>query len=212
MTMPPTPTADDGERDADSATLHRRRFLALGASAGAVLLAGCAGDGNGDSPSTRTQQTGTFRLLISDRPNDIDDFDSLDVTFDRAHVFREEGDDESETATPTATPENGTATPTATATPENGTATATETPDGTATPVDTEDEAETDEEDEESEDVGDFTTIDLEGKTVATKRRASSRTACRPAATRRSNSTSPRSTASWTASRPTSNCPARNSS
>ena len=40
-----------------------------------------------------TASSGTFRLLISERPADIGDFDRLDVSFDRARIFRAGGDD-----------------------------------------------------------------------------------------------------------------------
>ncbi|TKX82915.1 DUF4382 domain-containing protein, partial [Halorubrum sp. SS5] len=45
-----------------------------------------------------TTLTGDFRLLISDAPADIDDFDRLDVTLDRARVFeaRDGGDEDDE--------------------------------------------------------------------------------------------------------------------
>lgn len=93
-------------READAATAHsvpRRRFVALGAGLGATLLAGCSTDtepsgGAGDDPASTTADgvtasSGTFRLLISDRPADIGDFDRLDVSFDRARIFRAGGDD-----------------------------------------------------------------------------------------------------------------------
>ena len=165
-TMRPTlQTADDDdENTARQNDVGRRRFLALGASAGALMLAGCSGDGNTGggnggsgtkSPSARSQETGTFRLLISDRPNAIGDFDSLTVTFDRARVFRgedEEADDETAGGTPT---ETSSATPTATETA---------TPTATATSA-AADEAEETENDEESEDA-EVTVIDLDGKAV----------------------------------------------
>lgn len=140
----------DGRRDEG---VGRRRFLALGASTGALLLAGCTGDGSQSSPgtdgpdggqdgdgagnsstaeesaSTASTDTGTFRLLISDQPVAIDEFDSLEVSFDRARIFRSErgGDDKSATATE-GTATNDMATPN-----ETATATATPTPTGTAT-------------------------------------------------------------------------------
>ena len=92
-------------READAATAHgvpRRRFVALGAGLGATLLAGCStdtapSDQDGDPASATadgaTASSGTFRLLISDRPADIGDFDRLDVSFDRARIFRAGGDD-----------------------------------------------------------------------------------------------------------------------
>jgi hypothetical protein len=71
----------------------RRRVLAVGAGTGATLLAGCSsditgGDSDGDTAS------GTFRLLISDQPVAIEDFDSLDVALSAARVFRADEDEE----------------------------------------------------------------------------------------------------------------------
>ncbi|MGM0447880.1 MAG: DUF4382 domain-containing protein, partial [Methanobacteriota archaeon] len=91
--------------DAPTDGLGRRKFVALGAGASATLLAGCAADaslpssdGSDGSDGSQTT-TGNFRLLISDAPADIGDFDRLDVTLDRARVFEardgdEEDDDE----------------------------------------------------------------------------------------------------------------------
>lgn len=71
--------------------MRRRTYLTTAAGLGATLLAGCSGgdsDG-GDGDST----TGSFRLMISDQPAAIGDFDSLDVSLSSARVFRA-GDDE----------------------------------------------------------------------------------------------------------------------
>jgi hypothetical protein len=64
--------------------MKRRNFLTTTGAVGIALLAGCAGDGT---------ETGEFRLLISDQPTVIDDFDSLNVTISSARIFRA-GDDE----------------------------------------------------------------------------------------------------------------------
>ncbi|AKH97560.1 DUF4382 domain-containing protein [Halanaeroarchaeum sulfurireducens] len=64
--------------------MRRRRFLKTSTGVGIVLLAGCAGDDTG---------TGEFRLLISDQPMAIEEFDSLDVTLSSARIFQA-GDDE----------------------------------------------------------------------------------------------------------------------
>lgn len=135
-------------RRAGSATaLGRRRFLAVGAGIGAALLAGCsAGDLDAGDPTTSGTadaegSVGTFRLLISDQPVAIDEFDSLDVSFDRARVFRGAGDDEA-TATTTTT---GTSTETAAST-------------GT--------ELAGDEDPEDGADQEGFTVLDLDGATV----------------------------------------------
>lgn len=57
----------------------------------AVVASGCT-----DTP---TSSQGEFELLVSDRPAAIDDFDSLDVTFTKARVFRESGDNSSDNFT-----------------------------------------------------------------------------------------------------------------
>jgi hypothetical protein len=69
--------------------LRRRRFVATTAGLGTVLLAGCSGDG-----TEQAGGTGEFRLLISDQPAAIDDFDRLTVTLSSARVFRADADDE----------------------------------------------------------------------------------------------------------------------
>ena len=147
--------------------MNRRRFLAATAGAGTVLFAGCTGnggsDGNGDSSPSGDGGTamGTFRLLISDQPADIGDFDSLDVTLSKARVFRaadDEEDDDSDDGDGTETPEGTeTAEPTETEEP-------TETPEGTE-PEEEEDD-EDDEEDGEDDGEGGFTELDLDGETV----------------------------------------------
>lgn len=131
-------TAEDG-----TSPLQRRHFL-LASGLGATLLAGCTDleqlmdDG---TPTTggddSTLATGTFRLLISDRPNAIDDFDELNVTFDEARVFPGDDDEEPEPTptptpdeTPTPTPDDPTPTPTPEPTP-----TPTPTPEPTPTPT-----------------------------------------------------------------------------
>ena len=80
----------------------RREFVALGAGASATLLAGCAGDGvvpstDGSADGTDSQTaTGSFRLLISDAPADIADFDRLAVQLSEARVFEAGGADSAE--------------------------------------------------------------------------------------------------------------------
>ncbi|WP_312908343.1 DUF4382 domain-containing protein [Natronosalvus caseinilyticus] len=100
----------------------RRAFIAAGGSVGATALAGCT---SGDSPekssdegtpdqdtqsddgsqtggSEERTQEGNFRLLISDMPADIGDFERLDVTLDYARIFDgggDEGDDEDSSET-----------------------------------------------------------------------------------------------------------------
>lgn len=75
--------------------MRRRSLVKTAAGVGTVLLAGCSGS-DSDSEDGSTAR-GTFRLLISDQPVAIDDFDSLDVTLSAARVFRA---DEDEAITP----------------------------------------------------------------------------------------------------------------
>lgn len=124
----------------------RRQYLkALGAVSIVGLSAGCTGDGgsgsgNTDVPEDSTASLGGFRLLISDQPVAIGDFDSLEVSFDEARVFRADGDtdelEESATESPAPTESAvGTANSTRTAEPANATVTSTETANGTTTTV-----------------------------------------------------------------------------
>lgn len=93
---------------AETTEYFRRHVLAVGAGTGVMMLAGCAAETTGDDPDgdgssmddaeSGASTAGTFRLLISDQPVAIDDFDELNVSFDRARIFSEdaEEDDESE--------------------------------------------------------------------------------------------------------------------
>lgn len=155
-------------------TARRRQVIAVGASLGATLLAGCstdvAGDGSdgsgGETPTDAAgdgeSDTGTFRLLISDQPVAIDQFDSLEVTFDRARVFRGEGADDGE-ATDTPTPERS---ETPTEAEETETETATETETGTPSPTPTATSTETAEADDDPDEQQGFLVLDLDGATV----------------------------------------------
>jgi hypothetical protein len=96
-------TTDEDRTHTDrSDGFGRREFVALGAGASATLLAGCAGDGavpstDGSGGGTDSQTTtGSFRLLISDAPADIADFDRLDVRLSEARVFEAGGEDDEE--------------------------------------------------------------------------------------------------------------------
>ena len=90
-----------------SALIGRRGFIAAGGSISAALLAGCTAEspsaGGEDDASIDGDETteptdddastgGNFRLLISDLPADIGDFDRLDVSFGSARIF--DGGDE----------------------------------------------------------------------------------------------------------------------
>ncbi|WP_338739929.1 DUF4382 domain-containing protein [Haloplanus salilacus] len=136
--------------------MRRRSFVATAAGLGTAALAGCSGGDDGESDGDGTDggsggsggdgtdaggggsAVGTFRLLVSDQPAAIGDFDSLSVTLSSARVFRTEAD---ETVTPAAV---------------NATTTA------TSTPV-TETETEADEDDGEGRG---FVEFDLDGVTV----------------------------------------------
>jgi hypothetical protein len=163
--------------------LDRRAFIAVGGGVGATLLAGCTSegpsDGNGDAPDgsggtdTPTGGAASFRLLVSDAPADIDDFDRLDVTFSRARVFEgtddegtETDDDEStgtEEADDDATETQATETPQTASEPveedQQQTSDDTATESGTATETDdgteTDDESETDESEDDDGDSDD---------------------------------------------------------
>ncbi|MFC7018621.1 MULTISPECIES: DUF4382 domain-containing protein [Haloarcula] len=143
--------------------MDRRKFLGTTTAIGATLVAGCGGSsgdgaasdgGSGDGTSSTESDggaaasTGTFRLLISDRPADIGDFDSLDVTFDSARVFRVQSDEDDEVDSAT---------------------TATEAPETEAPETETEEtttETATTETEGESADEAGFQTFDLDSPTV----------------------------------------------
>lgn len=113
--------------------------------------------------------TGTFRLLVSDQPLAIDDFGSLDVSFERARVFRAQRDGTADAATGTdAGTETATANATAASTPSP---TSTATPTGTVTesPTETEDGSAATESDaggEADREERGFTVVALDGATV----------------------------------------------
>lgn len=69
--------------------MRRRSLIKTTAGVGAVLLAGCSGGSDGDGTAS-----GTFRLLISDQPVAIDEFDSLEVTLSAARVYPADEDEE----------------------------------------------------------------------------------------------------------------------
>ena len=105
---------DEHTADRFETELDRRAFIAAGA-AGATMLAGCASeDSSGDAPDDGSSDSsgdettegeeestigdGNFRLLVSDMPVAIGDFERLDVSLDSARIFdggaSDEGDDE----------------------------------------------------------------------------------------------------------------------
>ncbi len=78
--------------------LRRREFLAVGVGIGSALVAGCAGLAQDTQPDEHrpAEGSGRFRLLISDQPAAIEDFSELNVTFEKARIFRAELDEGSE--------------------------------------------------------------------------------------------------------------------
>ncbi|MFW5922666.1 MAG: DUF4382 domain-containing protein [Halodesulfurarchaeum sp.] len=122
--MSPRDRSETDGIDSTTTALPRRHVLAIGAGLGVTLLAGCAGD-TGSDP-----ETGAFRLLVSDQPADIGDFDRLDVTFDSARIF--EADQETTTEATNTTTESGETTTEATNATTEATDTTTDA-DGTTT-------------------------------------------------------------------------------
>ena len=167
--MTPTDRTDTQTREQPD-KLKRRTFIGTSSGVGAALLAGCTGasDPNGgdtgsespdsepttdDDSSDESGSVGNFRLLISDLPADIGDFDSLEVTFDRARIFGAGEVDDGESADDT------------------GSASATEADDASGSPDGDEgDDAEaddtTDEADGDDRNGRGFFELDLDGATV----------------------------------------------
>jgi len=98
--------------------MRRRTVVATAAGFGVTALAGCSGGGgdggasggsDGDTDDSGggsdggSGALGAFRLLISDQPAAIEDFDSLDVTLSSARVFRAEEGEEVTSAAVTGT-------------------------------------------------------------------------------------------------------------
>ena len=159
--------------DCSDPRLDRRRLLTLGSGAALALLAGCSGNGGGDggggyggggggtdggdggTDGGDDGTTGTFRLLISDQPVAIDEFDALEVTLDRARIFRAGADTDDG-----ADEDAQTDTTTEAADDETDQETGTQTTTGIA---------DSEEDDDDSEDdAGDrgFEILDLGGRTV----------------------------------------------
>jgi len=183
MTDRPRTTGDDRSQDTAADGFGRREFVALGAGASATLLAGCAGDGalpssdgsdgsDGSSGSDGDSNalTGGFRLLISDAPADIGDFDSLDVTLSEARIFEaSEGDDGEEDDDEEAEESDDTEDADDDGTEQTGNETDAE-QTGNETDAERDSPNETAEEDESDEDDEDddrgFTVVALDGATV----------------------------------------------
>jgi hypothetical protein len=151
--------------------MRRRTFVATATGLGSTLLAGCSGgggsgggsDGGGSDDGTSggggsggggTDGNGLFRLLISDQPAAIGDFESLAVTLSSARVFRADEDEEVTSAAVTETEtERSESSTTTTIT----TTTTAESPESTATEISA---TETDDGDEG------FVEFELDGVTV----------------------------------------------
>jgi hypothetical protein len=136
-----------------------RRTVAAGLLALLVVSAGCvggigagpatdapasdgdAGDGASDGSAGSAEESGTVNFYVSDRPNDMDDFEHLNVTVTAVRFHLVEPANETDGANATATP-NGSATPDGTTT-----VTATATLDEAETETDEESEAEASDED-----------------------------------------------------------------
>ena len=107
------PHGQDRSSEPETTGYFRRRILAVGAGTGAVMLAGCSGETTGSDPAdggsssddadSGSSTAGTFRLLISDQPVAIDDFDELNVSFDRARIFSEDAEESGEETDDTET-------------------------------------------------------------------------------------------------------------
>ncbi|MBX0322631.1 DUF4382 domain-containing protein [Halomicroarcula sp. F13] len=150
--------------------MDRRTFISTTSALGATVVAGCGGTSGGgsgggstdgdatDSAATTESTTGTFRLLVSDRPAAIGDFDSLDVTFDEARVFSAESVEETEA-------ESETEAETETETEETA-ETESETEAETESETETDETDEADDGDDSDDGEGDFEVFDLDDPTV----------------------------------------------
>ncbi|MFB6173586.1 MAG: DUF4382 domain-containing protein, partial [Halobacteriales archaeon] len=136
-----------------------------------------SGGGGGGSGGDGDADAGSFSLLISDQPAAIGDFDSLNVSFEKARVFRGEGEGESEGSEEsganetaeggTATERPGTATPTEQ--PETETEEAEQETEGDGQETETEQEGEKEPEEQKEQEGGEereFSEIPLDGATV----------------------------------------------
>ncbi|ELZ03001.1 hypothetical protein C482_05071 [Natrialba chahannaoensis JCM 10990] len=101
------PTRDDSSTtDRQTDAVERRTVIAAAGGAGTTLLAGCMSDGEQEegeegeeatgTTDSSNSDTGSFRLLISDMPADIGDFERLDVSFDQARIFDGGAEEESD--------------------------------------------------------------------------------------------------------------------
>ena len=97
MNTNPSTTETESKPPADRG-VRRREVVATGVGIGAALIAGCTGeteDPSSTDAGDAVASSGRFRLLVSDAPADIDDFEELVVTLDGARLFH--ADEETET-------------------------------------------------------------------------------------------------------------------
>ncbi len=97
MNTNPSTTETESKPPADRG-VRRREVVATGVGIGAALIAGCTGEAEDPSSTDAgdaVASSGRFRLLVSDAPADIDDFEELVVTLDGARLFH--ADEETET-------------------------------------------------------------------------------------------------------------------
>jgi len=159
-------------------TVDRRHLLGIGAGVGVTLLAGCTGqsdsgtggdDGTTSDSTTDSETTGSFRLLISDQPVAIGDFDSLNVSFDRARIFKQ-GDEEDDQAANETETEDDQEVETENGTNESETEddqeVENETNESEMTDDEPRDEDQEVDDDEANSREGGFSIIDLDGATV----------------------------------------------
>ena len=97
MNTDPSTTETESKPPADRG-VRRREVVATGVGIGAALIAGCTGEAEGPSSTDAgdaVASSGRFRLLVSDAPADIDDFEELVVTLDGARLFHADEETES---------------------------------------------------------------------------------------------------------------------
>ncbi len=101
MNADPSTTETESKPPADRG-VRRREVVATGVGIGAALIAGCTGeteDPSSTDAGDAVASSGRFRLLVSDAPADIDDFEELVVTLDGARLFHADEETESNETT-----------------------------------------------------------------------------------------------------------------
>lgn len=73
--------------------MEKKYAILFGVLFAIVVFSGCRGDTTiTDDGSATVEAPATFRLLVSDAPADIGDFDSVLVTFDKVRIFKDDED------------------------------------------------------------------------------------------------------------------------